>query len=61
MKRRPSGEKSKSKVPVTLFALRAVVALFVLAMVVKRCVGSSRKTHTVETDPDGTSVTDSEE
>jgi hypothetical protein len=63
LKSRIPDQKSTSKSPTFLGAVIVILVLVILAMAAKRmCGGSSRKVHTVETEPDGRSVvTDSEE
>lgn len=63
LKSRIPDPKSTSKSPTFLRAVIIFLVLVILVMAVKKmCGGYSRKVHTVETAPDGTTVvTDSEE
>ena len=63
LKSRIPEQKSTSKLPMFLGATIVILVLIILAVGAKKmCGGSSRKVHTVETEPDGKSVvTDSEE
>jgi flagellar biosynthesis/type III secretory pathway M-ring protein FliF/YscJ len=63
LKSRIPDRKSASKLPMLLGVAVVILVLVILAIGAKKmCGNSSRKVHTVETEPDGTSVvTDSEE
>jgi hypothetical protein len=63
LKSRIPDQKSASRLPMILGAVIVILVLVILAMGIKKMRGgSSRKVHTVETEPDGRSVvTDSEE